>query len=207
MAGRSAVESNIKVDKRWFQDRMADADVTQRRVAEELGIDPSAMTNLLNGKRNPRVEEVLIMAKTLRVSKEAVLAHMGLQSSAAVPGESSTPVIGWVDDDGVLHEGKVEGPTNMPTPPGVPDGAVAVRYQTGGSFDGWVAFFVPSEYVRPEAFTRLSVVTLKDGAKKLRIVRQGYEEGSFRLTTLAAPNGPAESAVLIAAAPVLWLKQ
>lgn len=66
-----------KVDTRWFQDRLADKRLSQRRLAARLGLDPAAVSLMLRGKREVKVSEAAQIARFLGVEVDEVLGRFG----------------------------------------------------------------------------------------------------------------------------------
>jgi len=195
------------VNTRWFKEKLDEKKLSQRSLAKRLGIDPSAVSLMLRGKRDIRLEEAIELSKILGLPRDDVLAQVGLDLSTLNPAGDKLKVIGWVDTDGAVHPGTVQGPGYVPAPPGVPEGTVAIRYQTNDVRDGWLAYFKPVEYVQPEAIGRYAVVTALDGKMAIRILKHGYEPGIYRMSRLAMADGVGESGQILAASPVLWLRQ
>jgi transcriptional regulator with XRE-family HTH domain len=61
------MHTTAKVDTRWFQDRLTDKRMSQRKLATMIGIDPGALSLALHGKRKFTVDEVSEIARLLNV--------------------------------------------------------------------------------------------------------------------------------------------
>lgn len=72
-----------RVDTGWFQGRLADKRMSQRRLATMLGLDPGAVSLMLRGKRRMSAEEVADVARLLDVDVSEVLMHLGVQGHGA----------------------------------------------------------------------------------------------------------------------------
>lgn len=66
------------VNTRWFQNGLADVKVSQRRLAKMMGVDPSAVTLMLKGRRAMSASEAALIAKVLGVPVDDVLREAGI---------------------------------------------------------------------------------------------------------------------------------
>ncbi len=64
------------VDKQWFVDRWTEKGLSLRKVANLVGMDPSALSRVLNGDRKMKVLEIGKIASVLQVSNADVLARI-----------------------------------------------------------------------------------------------------------------------------------
>ena len=69
------------VDKKWFVDRWTEKGLSLRKVADLVGMDPSALSRVLKGERKMKIGEVGRIASVLDVSSADVLAHVELPSA------------------------------------------------------------------------------------------------------------------------------
>lgn len=76
------------VDRRWFQDRLADKRLSQRKLARHLHIDPAAVSLMLRGKRKMTAAEAAEVARLLGVSVDEVVLRAG-----CVPTVPDTPLL------------------------------------------------------------------------------------------------------------------
>lgn len=67
------------VNTRWFQNGLADVRVSQRKLAKMMGVDPSAVTLMLKGRRAMSASEAALIAKVLGVSVDDVLREAGIE--------------------------------------------------------------------------------------------------------------------------------
>ena len=205
------------VDTAWFKRTLADKHLSQRQLAFRMGMDPGAMSLMLNGKRGMSAGEAAEMARWIGVPVEEVLKRAGVD----VPGRSaigdksepfSVPVVGWVDGttQQAVQMGSTGllGPKDVPRPNGVAADVVGLRVQ-GGLMDGWVVYYRPTNARAGLAFEivgQLCVVGLSDGRVLLRHVRMGYGEGELILVGMCGEALDAGVGVAWAT-PVLWIKQ
>lgn len=198
-----------KANKTWFQDRLRNLGITQKRLASALHLDASGVSLLLAGKRKMKVEEAAEIAKLLSVPLEDVLLNAGVDLEDAESTTSIT-ISGWFNETLALIEEPPKGPKKAVAPlAGARDLKVA-RLVTGGSpfdsLDGALVYFKANRSVDMDAIGRLSVIRIQGEInKKLRVVKKGYNPGLFNLFF---PTGvlAEENVILDAATPVVWLK-
>jgi hypothetical protein len=170
-----------------------------------MNLDPSAVSLMLRGMRVISADEAAEMARILGVPLPDVLAQIGVD----LPKESGlemVPLVGWADDKHVIHPQTNMGPKHAPKPPGAAEGTVAVRHMTNDYRDGWLIFFRPVDYIMPEAVGRLAIVEYaKTGMRAVRILKHGYEPGQYRL--FDPSSGESETAMVVSASVVTWIKQ
>lgn len=206
MESTSSTAALSTVNTRWFRDLLEDRHISQRKLAKMLEVDPSAVSLMLRGMREIKMEEARDLARILGVPLAEVLTNVGLDLSHDPVGDS-VPVTGWVDGLGGVHAGRAHGPVRAPAPPGASDGTVALRFQNDTLYDGWLAFYKPVDYVMPEAIGRLAVVEPFDGIgeKVVCILRHGYAPGEYKMVRMA--NGDSITGRIKSASLVTWLKQ
>ena len=188
------------MDKRWFQDRVKDADISQSKLARMLGIDRSAMSLTFSGRRKMRLEEAARIAEILALDVQEVLGRAGVRLPQ---GPRSVPLVGTVDAEGVVRPKRGAGRAEPPE--GLPAGAVAIRCEDRAAvLYGWTLFYVPQPGMTGEALERVAVVQLTDGTQHLAAVSRGFETGSYNLRKLQGPH--LENQRVAAASPVLWIR-
>jgi len=91
------------VDSKWFVGRLMDKNISQRRMAKHLGLDPAAVSLMLRGKRKATAQEVAEIARLLGVGADEVLSRLGTGVVVAKKGSgggepvatSAPPVVGF----------------------------------------------------------------------------------------------------------------
>jgi transcriptional regulator with XRE-family HTH domain len=188
------------VDKRWFQDRVRDADISQSKLAQMLGIDRSAMSLTFNGKRKMQLEEAARIAEILGLDVKEVLARAGVQPHK---GPRSVSVVGVVDAAGRIHDKRGAGRADPPND--VPKTTVALRCEDRAAvIYNWVLFFVPAAAIVGDALERVSIVRTADGAQYLAALSRGFEAGTYNLRGL--DGRMLENQRVTSASPVLWIR-
>lgn len=197
--------THANVDTRWFQDQLADRKISQRKLAGFMGLEQSAVSLMLRGKRGTSAEESATLARILGVPLDTVLVHLGVDLPRE-PGGDTVPVEGSLDSKGMVHATK-QGPSRVVAPPGAAEGTVALRVMSDDWRDGWLFYYRPVDYIMPEALGRLAIVELaQSGMKALRVVKHGYEPGQYRLVRTLG-SGAMETAQIVSASMITWMKQ
>ena len=188
------------IDKRWFQDRIRDAGISQADLARQLEIDRSALSLMLSGKRSMKLEEAAGIAGVLSLDVDDVLARAGVRLPSSA---TSVPIFAAVDARGCVHRKSIVGQVEFGNL--APEGAVAVRCEDlAAVFYGWVFLFVPRASVSPEGMQRVSIVQLEDDTEHLAAVNRGFDRGLYNLRGL--DGRVQENQRLKSASPVLWIK-
>jgi hypothetical protein len=199
-----------KVDSKWFQDRLADKQISQRGFAKMIDMDPAALSYAIKGTRAWKHDELVAFATIVGVPYEEAVSRAGL----ALPtgGKGMCNVVGHVDATGELRTGQVEAPRRVPAPPEAPEGTVAARFKTPMTgaelMDGWLIYYVDGvKRVPPEAAGRLCVAWLSNHGRALvGVVRRGYERGTHTLHPWTPGAAAYENISLERASPVLWIR-
>lgn len=71
-----------KIDTRWFQDRLTDKKLSQRKLASLLNLDPAAVSLMLRGRRKMSAAEAAEVARVLGVPVKDVLVRAGVYAAA-----------------------------------------------------------------------------------------------------------------------------
>jgi len=201
----AARPATSKIDTKWFKGLLADKGIKQRAIAATLAMDPAAVSLMLRGRRRLQLGEAAALAHLLGVPLDDVLSHAGIDPDAGA--KDMVPIMGWIAMDGEIHMRRPDGPKRTQAPMGMEADAVALRYQGDDAMDGWVAFYVPREGVDADAVGRLCVVHLAGkGPRLIRVVKRGYQRGTWTLTGIRVSEKAIESVELASAAPVLWIK-
>jgi phage repressor protein C with HTH and peptisase S24 domain len=76
---------------RWIAAQLERIGKTQAALARETGIDPSAISKMIAGKRALQTDEIAAVAESLQVSSEALL--RGLRDADAAGGDAAAPAL------------------------------------------------------------------------------------------------------------------
>lgn len=195
----------MQINSKWFTDKLVERQLSQRGLAKLMGLDASAVSLMMRGKRKMTLEEAAQMAVLLNVTTNDVLEQAG------VPVQTSAPkvkIIGHVRGDASIvmepsgmHE-VTTGPTDLP-----PD-AVAIQCRTTGTqlelMDGWVLFMSGKHENPAVAVDQMAMVATKANGLRLCNVKRGYRRGTYNL--LAMGFEPIQNVELAWASPILWIR-
>lgn len=195
----------MAIDTQWFTDRLAARKMSGRQLAKLMGIDSSAVSLMLRGKRKMSLDEAAQLAVLLNVPHREVLERSGVELP---PEAARVKVIGYLNPDAsvsLVGEGAhdmIDAPINMPNK------SVAIQARTSGSelaiLDGYI-YFLAEEHGSPQnALGHLSLVAIKGNGLKMSVVSRGYAKGTYNLLDL--PNKVTTNVELAWASPVLWIK-
>lgn len=84
----------------WFAAKLSDKGMSQRQLARLMGIDASAVSLMLRGRRKMDVKEAGEVARLLGVPVDEVLRHAGVAVPVDHHAPGRVPVLGWADSDG-----------------------------------------------------------------------------------------------------------
>lgn len=170
-----------------------------------MGLDPSAMSLMLRGKRRITLEEAAQMAVLLNVTTNDVLEQAGV---AVLTGDPKIPVIGHMTGDSKVvmeaegtHE-MTKGPSDLP-----PD-AIAVQCRTANTplelMDGWMLFMSDKHDNPATAIDMMALVATKGNGMRIGTVKRGYRRGTYNLIMMG--QEPIQNVELAWASPILWIR-
>jgi transcriptional regulator with XRE-family HTH domain len=195
----------MSVDTKWFRDRLADRQLSQRGLARLMGLDAAAVSLMFRGKREMKITEAAELARLLGVPADDVLEAAGVR--IASQGER-IPIVGWVDGAAEFHW-QNDGDT-LPHPgAGLAVDITAAQCRTAGSplahMDGWILYGqgTAPNGVQAESVGRLSWCRLRGGVIYLAAPSRSRQRGRW---DLAGPAVDVRAADLEWAAPVLLIQ-
>lgn len=167
------------LDLLWFRRAFADAGLSQNEVAAKIGLDRSAFSRTMLGKRRIQVEEMKRLASVLGVSQDEILRHAGGKSAkipligravAEVVDGTRAPVAGAVDAlTGVVQL--------LPVLPSGGTLALAIR---GDDFLDGRHLLVSGDLSSPaSAAKHMGVLQLDDGRLLVGKFKPGFTKGRF----------------------------
>jgi hypothetical protein len=199
-----------KINTAWFRERLADKKISQRKLAKLMELDPAAISYMLRGLRRMTIDEAIAIATIIGRPHEEVLMHAGVRHLPSA-GKNMVRVVGWVDGQGLVHLGAVKGMKLVVAPPGLPEDAIALRYQTSISaaetMDGWIVYTTAGHAVNGGAIGRLSIAQVANkGPLVVGMVSRGYSAGTYNVLPWVPGGLVLEDVILESASPVLWVK-
>ena len=125
----------------WIRKALVETGKTRSGLAKALGRSPSAVTDLLNGSRRLRAEEIAIAVDYLGVEPPRLVG-----GGRAPPRNGKVPLVGYVGAGAVAHfYADGQGPFDeVPAPDAASGNTVAVQirgHSLGALFDNWLVFY------------------------------------------------------------------
>lgn len=195
----------MSVNTEWFRAKLTERHLSQRGLAKLMGLDSSAVSLMLRGRREMKLNEAATLAALIGVPAEEVLANLGvnLRSEGA-----SVPVVGTMDEHAEIHFGDSETLGTVPRPAGdLPAEMSAIQCRTAGStldyMDRWLLFFGPLKAgVNPDSIERMSLMKRNGGVPSIGQVRRSYARGKWDVSN---PLRTATNVDLEYATPILLI--
>ena len=191
------------INTKWFRDRLAERDMSLRRLAKLLELDPSAVSLMLRGHRKMTSEEANRISGLLTIPVTEVLAQAG------VPIEEdarSMPVKATIDARGALHPLTSKNPRRVVAPRDVPASGLAVQIRAPELLqDGWVLFAGAFDPRVAAMIDRLAIVEIAGNGRIVGTIKRGYDEGRVSIVPFVG-NAHVENCEAKSAAPVLWIR-
>lgn len=196
---------DTKFDTDWFRDKLADKQLSQRKLAKYLGLDSSAISLTFRGKRDMKLTEAAHIAQLLSVPVDEVLYHAGVMQHSK---GAQVSVAGFLENHGEVRcvSGTDEA-FSIPMPAGmVGDDYIAVQGRTVGSdleyMDGWLFFGKQPTKMNPDALGKMSFIHVRNGMRFIAMIKRGYKPDRYNL------SGPVSGTdmEIMAAQPIEFIK-
>jgi transcriptional regulator with XRE-family HTH domain len=192
-----------RVNTTWFKDRLAERDLSMRRLAKLLELDPSAVSLMLRGKRVMTADEANRISGLLTIPVTEVLAQAGIQID---DDARHLPIKAYVDARGVLTPLTSKNPRRIAAPRDVPANGLAIQIRAPElQMDGWVIFAGAFDLRVTALIDRLCVIEIQSDGHMVGTLKRGYDDERFNLVPFTGAAVSANVAVK-AAAPVLWIR-
>jgi transcriptional regulator with XRE-family HTH domain len=172
----------------WIRAALDETGKTRSGLARALGRSPSAVTDLLNGRRRLRADEIAIAATYLGVEPPRLIG-----GGRAPPIRATVPLVGHVGAGAIAHfYADGQGPFDEV---GAPDAAsaktVAVQirgHSLGALFDNWLVFYDDvREPPGDDLVGRMCVCGLADGRVLIKALKRSHIAGLWTLLSNAEP--------------------
>ena len=165
----------------WIRSGLKRTGKTRSGLAKALGRSPSAVTDLLNGHRRLRADEIATVSEYLGIEPPRLI-------GGGPPRPPSAPLVGYVGAGAVAHfyaDGQgpfddVDAPLNS-KPMTV---AVQVRgHSLGVLFDNWLVFYDDIHNPPDDSLVgRMCVCGLSDGRVLIKSVKRSPQTGLWNLS-------------------------
>jgi transcriptional regulator with XRE-family HTH domain len=189
------------VNRRYFENLMADKKLSLRALAQKMGMQHSQLSLAFSGTRRLQLDEVAQLSHIFGRPLVEVVEAAGVQVKPVA--SSRVSVVGAVQGDGTITFNRAGDIERTTAPEELGAKAQAVQARTAGTgldwLDGAVLFYEPGEGVQPAAIGRLSLVQIENGPAVLAAIRRGYVAGTYNLSGLYR----AENVKLAWATPIL----
>lgn len=190
------------MNKAWFQDRLQQLKLSQRKLAKLIEVDPAAVSYMFSGQRRMTMDEAQKIAGVLLVPVTEVMRQAGIE---VLDDVRKAPIAGYLNNTGavtLLPKGThdfVVGPADLPA------GSFALQLRAvANPFDGWLYFVSGSQEEPASNIDRLAITALEDGRMLLAVLRKGYKQGLYNLV-LVPSTDVLENSKVAWCARVLWI--
>lgn len=187
-------------NKKWFQEKLLECDLSQRQLSEKIGLDPGAMSRTIAGRRRLQIDEANAIALIFNTSLTEVLMHFGLTEPGALPFDS-LPIIAEIKSGGVLTP--LDKQDSVPALPNIPSAKYVAQWRDDASvFDGWLFYLADDANVEID---HLAALKLTDGTWALGVASRSYVPGQYQISLQGGgkmDSGIAEMRRVLAIIPV-----
>jgi transcriptional regulator with XRE-family HTH domain len=171
----------------WIRAGLKHTGKTRSGLAKALGRSPSAVTDLLNGHRRLRADEIAIVAEYLGIEPPRLL------GGGVKPLAPKAPLIGYIGAGAVAHfyaEG--QGPyEEIDAPHDARPQTVAVQvrgHSLGPLFDNWLIFYDDVRNPPDDSLIgRMCVCGLSDGRVLIKALKKSPATGLWNLLSNTEP--------------------
>jgi hypothetical protein len=184
----SEKQNNGAMTVDWIRKALVETGKTRSGLAKALGRSPSAVTDLLNGSRRLRAEEIAVAVEYLGVEPPRLVG-----GGRAPPRDGRVPLVGYVGAGAVAHfYSDGQGPFDEVAAPDAASGhtvAVQIRgHSLGALFDNWLVFY---DDVRDppgdDLVGRMCVCGLADGRILIKALKRSQNTGLWNLLSNLEP--------------------
>lgn len=202
--------ARMSVDIKWFQDRIRDLGLSQRRVSAMIAHNPNTMSLILNGKRKVTHDEIPQIAQLLDTTPEEILFRLGAEAPA---GQRSRALkcVGTTDETGRVVD--ATGPRTVPAINKSSANTRGILFDAAASNDwrhGWVFYYdQPAKPRAPDADTVNSLCVVEVGDKKgsfIGVIRRGVDRGRYDVVNPFTGQAVVKAVQIRTANPVTWIK-
>lgn len=191
------------INTKWFKERLAERDMSMRRLAKLLKIDPSAVSLMLRGKRKITPQEANEISGLLTLPVTEVLRQAGIPVS---DDTRDMRIKAFVDARSVLQMSTSKSPRRVNAPHDVPGAGMAVQVRAPDhATDGWVLFAGAPDNNPDAMIDRLCVVKVARDGHVVGTLKRGYDDSRYNVATYTG-SAMLENVDVQSAAPVLWIR-
>lgn len=163
----------------WFRDRLKAIKLSQRALAKRMGVDPAAISYMLQGKRNMSMEEAKLMADIFLMPVTEVMRQAGIDVTDDV---RKVPIKGYTDKEHVVNFMPKGTYDTTHSPQDMPSKSFVLQHRASSTpTDGWMTFVSGEEHDPKDMLDQYCYVALEDGTAMLAVLRKGYKTGTYNL--------------------------
>lgn len=197
------------VPKPKFRSWLKARNLSQARLAAQIQMHPSALSNILTGRRRIQMNEAALLATALKIPAREILAEFNAEYTA--PFDRIIKVTGSVEDnDSVRKKGEWDPDFGLDEVevPFIPfTETVALRIETHtlsprylpGEIIGHLDQLHPSVVIGREA-----IACLEDGSQHMKRVEAGSVADRYTLLSIGGNGPPLVNVAIEWASPLLW---
>jgi len=152
-------------NKNWFKEMLGTRQITQRKLAQILGLDEGAFSRTLSGSRKPQLKEMTEMSKILGVSLVEILAHFGAEGEF-----TNTILVEWIIENEATMT-KLASPMEIEHEYASLVTGVYCQVRNGHALDRSIIVLNPVSSI---VYGRLSAIEMADKTWVLGVLRQNY---------------------------------
>lgn len=194
-------------DAKWLIKRMKMRKIKITKLSEEVSSNPQAISRVLSGTRQPRIEEIIALCRELEISTDLCLVKLGF-----APKLKHTPVVGDVLESGAVVLRLEKAWDNAPFIRELDQGALsehestmrALVYSAPHGLGSQLLYWEPSVTVRRDADSRLSVCTTDVFPNGVVAKPEAAGIRSVKLTLFDGTE--VETDTLLTASPIRWIR-
>lgn len=200
-------DGKARIDTQWFRGAISDRELSMRKVARLMHLDPSAVSLMLRGRRGMGLQEAAELATILQVPIATILSRAGIKNTD--DGKRLVPLVGAITNERVHLSPAPE--THVAAPDDVPlDGAaLVVRAEPGDPMamqNGWLYYLSnPTPGSVADCIGRFGVAKIKgDALPVVAFVRRSHDRTRYDL--ICARGAMVQAAEVEWAEPILWMR-
>ena len=192
------------INTEWFKDRLKAIKLSQRQLAKKIGIDPAAVSNMLNNRRAMSMDEAKYIADVFGLPVTEVMRHAGIKITEDV---RQVPVVGYIETDqvsllGVGTHDMVQAPADMPR------NSYALQLRgTNNLRDGWLYMVSGDKVPTADLIDKIAVTAVSDGRVVIGMIKRGYKAKTSNILLLQMhDDARLDNQTTAWSSQVLWIK-
>lgn len=200
---RAAPPRKQEADQPWIDERLAYVGLSRLALGARLGQHPNAIGRILRGELKPKVEEVISMARELRVPLGELLVRLGYTYK-----RRDCPLVGSVTEMGRVNMfgGQLR---HVASPDETDEDLQALSVETDylalALYAGSYLYFAPAEALRSDVWGKLCLVDIQDEPAPVVGIVARASPGRNRVR-LFGGSGTMDDVRVVSATPVRWIR-